>query len=495
MAAVHFYDRMGLHPPQRAFLSVATGSRCKNPIVGYGGAGGGGKSYGLRALCVYSLLKLYDAGFGGLPVLLATTDYPRLADRHISKILAEYSWLGAELRTSAEHRLHIRFKNASGLGVIRLRNLANPDGFRGSEVPLVAVDEPTELKAKIRGEPLMGLMLYPLRLPVDTPFKTWAGAMNPDGIGHAVMKGWFITGELVLEKDRHRVSFIRALSVDNPTIGEEWYSNLEYLSPETKKARLLGLWDAPKGMRWPRFTRRTHTFRFAERFPQGIPGSFPLHVGVDYGIAAPFCALWSAVDEAGNVWIYREAYQAGLTAYAQALLIQEMTGSWERNITLHPDNQLWQKVQIKEAGADLPDKTLADDYRRVLGPDPRFGSMRASYKDMTVGMAAMDRYLDQDDPSPNVYIEEGCENLIREITEAQFDQRGGNYEWSELLDPSCMKHALDAMRYLLVFRIRPASHREQVIDLAAAVEAATMRRIREHERKHLRELGKRSARG
>lgn len=466
---------MTLTPKQREFCARAVGGGHPRPIVGYGGAGGGGKSYGLRTLCVYALLTLHGQGIHGQAVTLATTDYPRLADRHFSKLIEEYAWLGAKITQGQIHGLHVRFENAPDIGVIRLRNLDDPDKYRGSEGPLAAIDEPTELAERYRGDPIMGLLLYPLRTPKGAPFSTLAMGFNPDGIGHAWVKGHFITGELRNPRNAGRYSFIEALASDNPHIDEQWYENLDELSDSTRKARLEGCWDAPKGQRWPTLSRSVHLYKFADRFPKGIPERYPIRVMVDYGLRNPYAAIWMAVDEVGDLYVYRMDYGAGYTAYDQAVRIRDLTRDNERGIRLKADPSIWNE-SVRE-GRTVPHRVI-DDYEKVLGSDDRFSSITRAHNARQEGFAMLDRVIQRGNGWPDLYIEENCTALWKELVEMQWDARGGSREWTEELDPRLADHAIDALRYGVLDVLTPAEGRE---DNMAAAQRARDERIRQHE--------------
>lgn len=480
---MHFFDRMTLNPEQRLMASIAVGEAgVRNPMIGYGGAGGGGKSYGLRAATVYGLLAATAMGFPMQSTIIATADFPRLRDRHYAKYVEEYAWLGATLTDTKLYGPHIRFERAPHIGVVKLRNLKNPDGYRGSEACLVAIDEPTELPEKIKGENVLALLLYPLRTPADFPFSTLCMGMNPDGIGHGWTKRLFITGESVKHNDRPRIFFIKATYEDNEHITQEWYNNLQYFSESVRKARLEGSWDSPSGVRWPQLSREAHLFRFSERFPRGIPERYPIRIGYDYGLRNPFGAVWIATDEDRDIWVFREAYGSGLLAVEQARVIAEKTGLHEYGIGIHADPAIWNQTNREgRERASLPHRVV-DDLERQIHGDPRFNALIPARNNRAASFSLLDRLISRDNGHPNLYIEEGCENLWRELTEAQWDQRGGLHEWAEDIDPRNPDHGIDALRYGVDDILQPAPRSDRVIDLAGAI-AAREARISKEEAK------------
>ena len=98
----------------------------------YGGALGGGKSYFLRWLCLYWLMRMRMVyGLEACTVMLACEDYPALKDRQLQRIGFEFpSYLG---KLHADHPTYGRAFVMSpdyGGGVICFRNLDDPSKYQ-----------------------------------------------------------------------------------------------------------------------------------------------------------------------------------------------------------------------------------------------------------------------------------------------------------------------------------------------------------------------------
>jgi hypothetical protein len=93
----------------------------------YGGSLGSGKSYWLRWMMVYWLIKLYAKhDLKGIRAGLFCEDYPSLNDRHLSKVKYEFpSWLGRYNESKHEFTLSPEY----GSGVIAFRNLDDPEKY------------------------------------------------------------------------------------------------------------------------------------------------------------------------------------------------------------------------------------------------------------------------------------------------------------------------------------------------------------------------------
>ena len=101
--------------------------------------------------------------------------------------------------------------------------------------------------------------------------------------------------------------------------GTEYLKTLDSLTGYLYQRLRLGQWVAAEGMFFPEFSPDEH---YVEPFE--IPKDWPRWVGVDYGFAVPFCALWLARDpDSREIYVYREAYGAGLRDEQQADLIKE----------------------------------------------------------------------------------------------------------------------------------------------------------------------------
>lgn len=201
----------------------------------YGGSLGSGKSYWLRWMMVYWLVKLYaKTGQKGIRAGLFCEDYPSLNDRHLSKVKYEFpAWLGRYNQQFHEFTLAPEY----GSGVIAFRNLDDPEKYLSVEFAIMGVDEINrnqvvtfrELRKRLR----------------------WAGikdvrflaACNP--IGEAWVKNWWVKRMFPPEEnEQYEFVFVPALPTDNPYLDASYYKSLESLPENQRKAFLEGNWDA-----------------------------------------------------------------------------------------------------------------------------------------------------------------------------------------------------------------------------------------------------------
>ncbi len=228
---VNFSELAKFFPKQ---LEALKASR-RFKYVLFGGSVGSGKSYWIRWSAVYWLMEYYSKyGIKGIRAGVFCEDYPSLNDRHLTKVKFEFpEWLGTFNESKHEFTLAPEY----GSGIIAFRNLDDPSKYLSVEFALIAIDE-------INRNPktTFDMLRSRHRWPGIKDTKFIAGC-NP--LGEAWVKNMWVKRLFPPdEKEQYEFVFVPALPTDNPHLDQSYYTSLESLPENQRKAYLEGNWDA-----------------------------------------------------------------------------------------------------------------------------------------------------------------------------------------------------------------------------------------------------------
>lgn len=270
----------------------------------FGGAAGGGKSYGQLVDAL-----LYALQYPGSKQLILRRTYRDL-ERSLVQDHLKFFPLGVYRYNSTEHRG--RFKNRSVLEFGYCDKENDVLRYQGAEYDVVRFDELTHftysqyiyLMSRVRG-----VKPYPRGIKSST---------NPGGVGHAWVKERFVdpapAGEMFTVNGRTRL-FIPSLVQDNPFLMQadpDYIKRLEMLPEEQRKALLLGDWNIFSGQVFEEWRNDpthykdgawTHVIE-----PFDIPAWWKIWRGFDFGYTKPFSVGWYAADGDGKVYRIKEWY-------------------------------------------------------------------------------------------------------------------------------------------------------------------------------------------
>ncbi len=229
--SISFTELSGFFPKQNE--AKLASKRFKFTL--FGGSVGSGKSRWLRWMAVYWLMELYAKyNIKGIRAGVFSEDYPSLNDRHLTKVKFEFpSWLGKYNEAKHEFTLAPEY----GSGIIAFRNLDDPSKYLSVEFAIECVDE-------INRNPktTFDMLRSRLRWPGIKETKFLAGC-NP--LGEAWVKNLWVKRIFPPEeKEQYEFVFVPALPTDNPHLPKEYYTSLESLPENQRKAYLEGNWDA-----------------------------------------------------------------------------------------------------------------------------------------------------------------------------------------------------------------------------------------------------------
>jgi len=404
-------------------------------LIGDGGAAGGGKS---DVLLIAALL--WCVVYPGSQVVFFRRTFAELegADGAIQRsheLFAPLRDIGVVRYSGDTHRW--AFGNGSALTFAHCNQERDKYNYQGSRWDLLLIDEATHFPWSIvdylltRNGPTVDSVLAPLAI----------FATNPGGVGHLWYRERFVDRRpweraheiRINETTTESVLFIQALLEDNQILdrraGGAYRRTLEARDPDTRKALLLGDWDAFIGMYFREFSRQRHVIEPLDE----IPAHWPRFSGTDWGYHAPFSTIWAAQNpDSGRVIVYRELYEAGLTDRDQARLIRAVTPEAEKLRARYADPSMWTRDKDEDRTTSTYDIYRSEGVLLTKADNDRLSGWRR----LRTFLA------DLPDGKPGLLVYETCENLIRTL--GALPRSKAN---PEDVDTDAEDHAADALRY------------------------------------------------
>ena len=398
----------------------------------FGGAAGGGKSYGQIADALLFALK-YPAS----KQLILRRTFPELEKSIIRSALSLFPRELYSFNSSS----HVgRFKNGSVIDFGYCAGENDVYQYQSAEYDVIRFDELTHftesqyvyLISRVRGA-----NSYPKQVKSTT---------NPGGIGHAWVKRRFIDpspphvsfigdGEL-------RKIFIPSLLSDNHFLrkGDPDYEKRLLALPEReKKALLYGDWNIFEGQYFTEFSVSRHVIS-----PFEIPAAWRKFRTIDYGLDRLVC-LWIAISPDGTSYVYREFCESNLTVSASAKGILDRTPSCEDIYATLAPPDLWSRSQ--ESGKSKA--TLFSEYGI---------NFTKTSNDRECGWLSLKELLIENGDSPSLKIFSTCTELIKCLPALTVDKLRPTDCANE---PHEITHAPDALRGYAIYRARPAEEKRK----------------------------------
>lgn len=405
----------------------------------FGGAAGGGKSYGQLVDALLYALKypkskqiIFRSTFADLEKSLIRVSldiYPlSIADYNSSK----HTW---------------KFNNGSIIDFGYIQYEKDVYQYQSAEYDVIRFDELThftEFMYTYMISRCRGANTYPKRIKSST---------NPGGVGHAWVKERFIDiGEpnvihnckLETGEEVTRI-FIPSLVTDNKFMLEydpDYIKRLDALPEKERKALKYGDWDIYDGMFFPEFKRSIHVVE-----PFKIPDNWNRYIAMDYGLDM-FAVLFVAIDTKGKAYVYNEIHKPNLiVSEAVQTLKSYMRQNKYKYIYAPPD--LWNRNRdtgkstaelFYEGGVDL---TKASNNRIAGWLNVKEWLRVKKVRHEQTG----ELYEDSD-----LKIFSNCLNLIKYLPQLQNDEKEPNDVATEPHEPT---HITDALRYFCVSRTAP----------------------------------------
>ena len=406
-----------LFPKQKDFLD-STG---KADEVLYGGAAGGGKSYG--QLCD---ALIYAMTYPKSKQLILRRTLPEL-EKSLVRVALEL--FPKEIYKYSESKHMGTFLNGSVIDFGYCDNENDVYRYQSAEYDVIRFDELTHFT-----EQMYLYLMSRLRGVSDFP-RAMKSSTNPGGIGHSWVKARFIDigepGKIHRIKNGTRL-FIPATVFENRALMKndpDYVKRLKNLSEKDRRQLLFGDWDTNDGQYFSEWRRELHVCE-----PFLIPKNWRRYFAMDYGLDM-LAGYWVAVDPFDNAYVYREVYQSGLIISEAAKRILEVQGNDFPEIYIAPPD-MWNRRQ--DTGKSVAELFL--DYGIPL--------FKAS-NDRVQGWYSLKEWLhprtdEFGETKPKLRIFSNCTEVIRTLPALCFDSRNPNDVGDKVHEYT---HAADALRY------------------------------------------------
>lgn len=313
-------------PRQNAFIN-ATATE-----VLFGGAAGGGKSFGQ---CIDALL--FALKYPGSKQLILRRTFRELDMSIIRTVLGLYPREIFKFNSSA----HVgRFTNGSIIDFGYLATENDVYQYQSAEFDVIRFDELTHFT-----ESQYVYLLSRLRGVNGFP-KQMKSSTNPGGVGHAWVKARFVepSPPNVVFEGTTGVSrvFLPSRVDDNYKLVDNdifYKKRLEALPENRRKALLYGDWNIFDGQYFSEFREEIHVCE-----PFKIPSHWRRYRAIDYGLDMLAC-MFVAVSPQREVYVYREVCAPNLTISEAAKAIIDATERDEEIYTTLAPPDLWNRSQ------------------------------------------------------------------------------------------------------------------------------------------------------
>ena len=393
----------------------------------FGGAAGGGKSYG----------QVIDA-------LLFALRYPRSKQLILRRTFAELdkslircalSVFPRELYSHNSSSHTGKFKNGSYIDFGYCASENDVYQYQSAEYDCVRFDELTHfteaqyvyLISRVRGA-----NGYPKQIKSST---------NPGGVGHSWVKKRFVDpsphGKAFVGEGGMRRIFIPSLLDDNSFLmnnDPSYKDRLLALPERERKALLYGDWNIFEGQYFSEFSAKEHVCQ-----PFEIPNHWRKYRTIDYGLDRLAC-LWIAVSPDMTAYVYREYCESSLPIGRAAEAILKRTPPTEDVYATLAPPDLWSRSQ--ETGKS----------KATLFSDCGINFTKTS-NDREAGWLAIKELLCPGRGKIRLKIFCHCTEIIKCLPLLQIDKLRPTDCANE---PHEITHAPDALRGFAIFYARPA---------------------------------------
>lgn len=407
---------------QKAFISA------NESEVLFGGAAGGGKSYGQLVDALLFALK-----YAKSKQLILRRTFSELEKSLIRTALSLYP---KEIFTLNSSTHTGKFINGSIIDFGYCATENDVFQYQSAEYDVVRFDELTHftefqyiyLISRVRGA-----NGFPKQIKSST---------NPGGVGHTWVKERFVDpappNTSFRGKDGMSRVFIPSFVDDNKFLmkSDPAYKQRLLALPEAERRALLeGDWNIFEGQYFTEFDRKIHVCE-----PFKIPSDWRIYRTIDYGLDMLAC-YWIAVDSLRNAYVFKELCESNLPISDAAQKIIDYTDKTEDVYATLAPPDLWNRSQ--ETGKS----------KAFIFEDAGL-RLTKSNNDREAGWLAIKELLKKDaNGEARLHIFSNCTQLIKYLPMLQRDPRKPTDTQNE---PHEITHAPDSLRYFAIFYTYPA---------------------------------------
>lgn len=427
-----------LQPKQKEALKASF----TTPVLFYGGAKGGGKSYLVRAREVYRRLK-YPLTSG----LIIRKTYPELLSNHIRKFFLEYPvvkhWYNKSEKT-------IYWPNGSITEFSYLKNSDDVYTYQGREYEDISIDEITQHEEEVYKTLRTSNRTSNMKFKEEGGIATMMLTGNPGGIGHFWVKRIFIDRMFSPKEKPDDHKFIQAFVQDNQAMLEadpEYIDRLRDLPDYLVKAYLEGDWNIFAGQAFVELSRHVHIVE-----PFNLPPLTQYFGGYDYGFDHPFAFVLLAMTPDEKIYVVSYLKKRNIEPYEQARMISELLQG--KKITIYSSPDVWARRGLK----------IVEELRRGL-PDCSWVQANDDRKQGVAAIRKLIAYKHRENPEPQLYFFKNTEEVYTNLAEMVYDIKKPEDVIKSDASSTTGKGGddlYDAIRYGLNSRVNPREKAESI---------------------------------
>ena len=392
--------RIKLQPKQKeAFIKSM-----KTPVLFYGGAKGGGKSFLVRAKEITRRLKNKNT-----KGLIIRKTFPELRSNHIQKLFQEYpaivNWYNKSEKT-------IYYPNGSTTEFSYLQSTDDVYTYQGREYDDISIDEITQHE-----EPVFKILRSSLRTTTKGLMPTILLTGNPGGPGHTWVKRIFIDKQFKPEEQPSDYSFIQARVQDNLALMDndpDYVKRLYDLPDHLRRAYLEGDWNIFAGMAFDQLSHATHII---EPFP--LPKGTRYFAGYDHGYNHPFSLVMFALHPDGTIYVIKHFT-------GRLMDVPDISHGMEGyiadiSLSIYAGLDIWSRG--RDGSPTIYDQFIA--AFRAMGIASRVTLIEA-HTDRKQGVAEIRKYINyRSSPNgkPRLYFFRNCTDVFDTVAGMQFSAR------------------------------------------------------------------------